>query len=134
TTYTTGANGGRTMQIMRLYSTSTNPSPSNTTVYRSPQIPIQFGQWMDFVFKFREALDGSGLLQVWLNGQQVMDYSGPLGYYTPGYLDYAKFGYYNWSSFNSSRKVLLRSPVLVKDPTGSRYQASDLSAFVQQNQ
>jgi hypothetical protein len=134
TTYTTGANGGRTMQILRIYSTATNPTPSQTIAYRSPEIPIQFGQWMDFVFKFREALDGSGLLQVWLNGQQVMDYSGPLGYNTPGYLDYPKFGYYNWSSFNTSRKVRLRSPVFVNDPTGSTYQASDLRAFVQANQ
>jgi hypothetical protein len=62
-----------------------------------------------------------------------MDYTGPLGFQT-GYLDYAKFGYYNWSSFDSSRKVLLRSPVLVNDPTGSKYQATDLRSFVQQNQ
>ena len=65
---------------------------------------------------------------------QLMDYAGPLGYSTPGYKDYAKFGYYNWSSFDSSRKVLMRSPVLVNDPTGSTYQATDLRAFVQANQ
>ena len=41
---------------------------------------------------------------------------------------------HNWSSFDSSRKVLLRSPVLVNDPTGSKYQATDLRSFVQQNQ
>jgi hypothetical protein len=69
-----------------------------------------------------------------MNGNQIMDYTGPLGYSTPGYKDYAKFGYYNWSSFDSSRKVLMRSPVLVNDPTGSKYQASDLRAFVQANQ
>jgi hypothetical protein len=88
---------------------------------------------MDFVFKFRHATDNSGLLQIWMDGNQIMDYTGPLGFQT-GYLDYAKFGYYNWSSFDSSRKVLLRSPVLVNDPTGSKYQATDLRSFVQQNQ
>jgi hypothetical protein len=124
-----GPSGGRTFQVFRTY---TSGGSQNTFKY--PEIPIRFGQWTDFVFKFRHALDGSGLLQVWMDGQQIVDYSGPIGFDTPGYSDYAKFGYYNWSSFNSSRKVLLRSPVLVKDPTGSKYQATDLRALVQLGQ
>jgi hypothetical protein len=134
TIYTAGSAGGRTFQIYRQHNTSSNPTQGSSTIYRSPQYPLAFGQWMDFVFKFREAIDGTGLLQVWMNGNQLMDYAGPLGYSTPGYKDYAKFGYYNWSSFDSSRKVLMRSPVLVNDPTGSTYQATDLRAFVQANQ
>jgi len=134
TIYTSGATGGRTFQIYRQHSTSPSPTQSNSVVYRSQEFPLQFGQWMDFVFKFRESIDKSGLLQVWMNGNQIMDYTGPLGYSTPGFKDYAKFGYYNWSSFDSSRKVLVRSPVVVNDPTGSKYQASDLRAFVQANQ
>jgi hypothetical protein len=47
-----------------------------------------------------------------------------------GHADYAKFGYNNWNSFSGSRKVLLRSPVLVADPTG-KYGPNDLRAFVQ---
>ena len=133
TIYTSGSKGGRTLQIYRQYSTSSSPTQGNSVIYRSPEIPIPFGRWMDFVFKFRHATDNSGLLQIWMDGNQIMDYTGPLGFQT-GYLDYAKFGYYNWSSFDSSRKVLLRSPVLVNDPTGSKYQATDLRSFVQQNQ
>jgi hypothetical protein len=60
-----------------------------------------------------------------------VDYSGPIGFNTPGYRDYAKFGYYNWSSYNSSRKVLLRAPVLVQDPTGSKYTVDTLRAYVE---
>jgi len=47
--------------------------------------------------------------------------------------DYFKFGYYNWSTFNSSRKVMLRSPIVVNDPTGSKYSATDLRSYVQSN-
>jgi hypothetical protein len=42
-----------------------------------------------------------------------------------------KFGYYNWSSFGSSRKVLLRSPILVQDPTGGTYSPDSLRAHMQ---
>jgi hypothetical protein len=124
-----GPSGGRTFQVFRTYAQN-----GSQTSFKYPEIPIRFGQWVDFVFKFRHALDSTGLLQVWMDGQQIVDYSGPIGFDTPGWKDYAKFGYYNWSSFDSSRKVLLRSPVLVNDPTGNTYQATDLRAFVQANQ
>ena len=120
-----GATGGRSFQVFR-----THTSGGGQTSFKYPDIPIRFGQWMDFVFKFRHALDGSGWLQVWMDGQKIVDYSGPIGFNTPGYRDYAKFGYYNWSSFASSRKVLLRSPVLVRDPTGSTYSPDALRAHV----
>jgi hypothetical protein len=122
-----GASGGRTFQVFRTSGTG----GTSQTMFKYPEIPIRFGQWTDFVFKFRHALDNSGLLQVWMDGQQIVDYAGPIGFNTPGYKDYAKFGYYNWSSFGSSRKVLLRSPILVGDPTGSKYSADELRAYVQ---
>jgi hypothetical protein len=121
-----GATGGRTFQVFRTY--TSGGSQSN---FKYPDIPIKFGQWTDFVFKFRHALDSSGLLQVWMDGRQIVDYSGPIGFDTPGFKDYAKFGYYNWSSFDSSRKVLLRAPILVQDPSGSKYSADALRAYVQ---
>jgi hypothetical protein len=124
-----GPNGGRTFQVFRTSSTG-----GGQTMVKYPDIPIRFGQWTDFVVKFRHATDNSGLLQIWMDGQQIVDYKGPIGFNTPGYRDYAKFGYYNWSSFDSSRKVLLRSPVLVSDPTGSKYSPDALRAFVQQGQ
>lgn len=124
---TYGASGGRTFQVFR----TSNTSGTSQTMYKYPEMPIRFGQWMDFVFKFRHAIDGSGLLQVWLDGQQIVDYAGPIGFNTPGYKDYAKFGYYNWSNFSSSRKVLVRSPILVQDPTGNKYAADAMRAYVQ---
>jgi hypothetical protein len=134
--FTVATFDGRTMRISVQYSNSSSPTTGNTVTIKYPDwaqpgIAIPFGRWVDFVFKFRESTSSSGFLQAWIDGTQVVNYSGRLGYDTPGYLDYFKFGYYNWSSFNSSRKVLLRSPIAVQDPTGSKYQASDLRSFVQ---
>jgi len=125
------------MRFSVQYNTSSDPTPSSTTSLKYPDwsqpgVPIPFGRWVDFVFKFRHSMSPSGLLQVWMDGSQIMNYSGPLGYYTPGYNDYFKFGYYNWSTYNSSRKVLVRSPVVVADPTGSKYSAADLRSFINQ--
>ena len=121
-----GSSGGRTFQVFR----TSNTSGTTQTMFKYPEIPVPFGQWTDFVFKFRHATDSSGLLQVWMNGQQIVDYTGPIGFNTPGYTDYAKFGYYNWSGFSTSRKVLLRSPIQVRDPTGSTYSVDALRARV----
>jgi hypothetical protein len=122
--------GGRNFQVQGRYSTSSSPSQSNSSTVRFGERPIPFGRWVDFVFKFRHNIGSSGFLQVWMDGASIVDYSGPLGFSTPGYNDYSKFGYYNWSSFNSARKVLVRSPLIVQDPTGSKYAPADLRAFV----
>jgi len=111
-----------------VFRTWTDSSGSQNS-YKYPEIPIKFGQWTTFVFKFRHALDGSGLLQVWMDGQQIVDYAGPIGFDTPGYSDYAKFGYYNWSSYNTTRKVLLRSPILVQDPNEAEYSSMPRAAI-----
>ncbi|HEU4923559.1 MAG TPA: hypothetical protein VFT23_10845, partial [Burkholderiales bacterium] len=81
---------------------------------------------------FKHNTSGNGFLQVWMNGQQIANYQGNLGYNT-GYKDYAKFGYYNWtaSSMNgTARKVLLRSPTIVSDPTGQTYTLEQISALI----
>ena len=123
---------GRTFRVQARYSTSTAPSQSNTTSVRFTEYPIPFGQWADFVIKFKHNTSGAGLLQVWMNGQPIASYQGNLGYNT-GYKDYAKFGYYNWtaSSMNgTARKVLLRSPTIVSDPTGQTYTLEQISALL----
>ncbi|HYE85941.1 MAG TPA: Ig-like domain-containing protein [Vicinamibacterales bacterium] len=94
--------------------------------------PIPFGRWADFVFKFRQGTGSNGLLQVWMDGQQIASYTGELGCQTST-MDYVKFGYYNYSAgFNAPRKLLMRQVVLVKDPTGSKYTPETLRAFAVQ--
>jgi hypothetical protein len=71
---------------------------------------------------------GAGFLQVWMDGNQLANHQGNLGYNT-GYNDYVKFGYYNWTSaMSSARKILLRSPTIVADPSGDKYSAEQLRA------
>ena len=126
------AGTGRTFQIMALGSSSTSPSYSNTVTVKSQEMPMPFGRWSDFVFKFKLNTSGAGFVQVWQDGTLIFSHTGLLGYITPGYKDFFKFGYYNWSGagFASTRKLLLRSPVIVADPTGSKYQPEDLRAYV----
>ncbi len=132
---TTGS-GNRSFESQGRYQTNlgSKPSQSNSTTIRSDAYEIAFGQWMDFVIKFKQSTGNDGFLQAWYDGQLIYDYQGRLGFETPGHLDYIKFGYYNWSSgFDSPRKLLLRSPMLVRDPTGNKYAPEDLRAYVQQH-
>lgn len=128
----TAANG-RAFRVSGRYSTSNDPNQNNSTgVALVAERPIPFGRWMDFVVKFKQNVGGQGFATVWLDGVQVADYRGPLGFNTPeAPKDFVKCGYYNWSSgFNSPRKVRLRSPTLVLDQTGSAYTPEMLRAFV----
>src|SRR4029453_11666880 len=93
---------------------------------------MPFGRWADFVVKFKQNTSGNGSLQVWMDGQLIASRQGSLGYNT-GEKDYAKFGYYNWSDSPlnpTPRKVLLRSPTIVADPTGSTYSQDQVRALL----
>src|SRR6185436_1816631 len=122
--------GGRTFQVFASWSPSTSPSLSNAKSFKSNQIPIPFGRWADFVFKFRHNIT-DGLLQVWMDGSPIVDYKGPLGYFTPQVKDYTKFGFYNWTDTDRVKKVMLQFPVVVADPSG-KYKLEDLRTFVNQ--
>ncbi len=122
--------GGRNFWIDARGSTASTPSQSNSVSVRSPERPIQFGRWVDFVFKFKLNTSGRGFVQVWMDGQQIWDFKGTVGYNTGSERPYFKFGYYNWTSFTSPRKVLLKSPVIVADPTGSKYTQADLRSYI----
>ncbi len=124
---------GRTFRVQARYSEAATPSEGNSVSVRYAEYPIPFGRWADFVLKFKHNTSGNGFLQVWMDGSQIADHQGSLGYNTPGYRDYAKFGYYNWSDSGMSstpRKVLLRAPTIVADPTGSKYTHDQLRALV----
>jgi hypothetical protein len=98
--------------------------------------PIPFGRWVDFVLKFKHNTTGNGFLQVWMDGNLIANHQGSLGYST-GYKDYAKFGYYNWSASamnGTARKVLLRSPTIVRDPTGQTYSLAQIRALLSSGQ
>jgi polysaccharide lyase-like protein/Big-like domain-containing protein len=128
--YTT--QNGRMLRVHSRYSESANPHASNVVKLTYAEHPIPFHRWTDFVVKFKHNTNGSGLLQVWMDGELIANYRGSLGYNT-GKTDYAKFGYYNWSGSAmgaNPRKVLLRSPTIVADPTGSTYSAEQVRALL----
>ena len=62
---------------------------------------------------------------------QIADHTGPVGLYTPGFTDYFKSGFYNWSDTKSVKKLLFRSFVMANDPTGDKYKPEDFTAFIQ---
>lgn len=124
--------GARNFRVETRYSTARVASKSTSYTVRHGDQPIKFGQWVDFVIKFKHNTSGAGFLQAWVDGQQIVDYKGHLGFNTPGYKDYFKFGLYNWGRFSTPRKVMLHAPTMVLDPTGSKYDADSLRAYVNQ--
>ncbi len=60
--------------------------------------PIVRGEYYHVQFSVQEDVDGKGTLEVWLNGEQVVDYSGYIGY---GYGAYWKQGIYRAASSES---------------------------------
>ena len=117
------APGGRKFFVKTRYSESSTPGEGKSVSIKHAQHDIPFGRWADFVIKFKHNTSGAGFLQAWMDGKPIANYRGSLGYNT-GVADYAKFGYYNWSRDRMGptvRKVLLRSPTIVADPTGSKY-------------
>jgi hypothetical protein len=128
--YTT--QNGRMLRVQARYSESSSPSSSNSTSVKYGEHAIPFHRWTDFVVKVKHNTNGNGLLQVWMNGEMIANHRDSLGYNT-GKPDYAKFGYYNWSGdamSSTPRKVLLRAPTIVADPTGSTYSAEQLRTLL----
>jgi hypothetical protein len=121
---------GRHFKCRARYNETTNPDKAVTKWLE--EYPLPFGQWLDFVLKFKLSTSGNGFLKVWMNNQQIANYSGSLGYVNSP-KDYPKFGYYNWTeeSMNSiPRKVLLREPHVVIDPTGDTYSLEQLTTLL----
>jgi hypothetical protein len=124
-------NWGREFEVWVLYSTEAVPDKRRVNIVPFNIGAIPFGRWSSYVFKFRQSL-ANGMLQVWVDGRQVVNYRGPLGFNpTPGFKDYVKFGYYNWTRPRTSRKLLMRSMVVVAD-SANKYGPEALSAFARE--
>jgi lysophospholipase L1-like esterase len=70
-----------------------NPMGPSKTVFSRRS--IERGRWYHFVHRVRFGHDGSGSAQVWIDGIEVANYSGPLGYVGKYYW---KFGIYRESA------------------------------------
>jgi hypothetical protein len=126
--YTAG--DGRRFKVQARWSSSPIPARENVRTANYAERNLPFNRWIDFVFRFRLNTSGAGLLQVWMDGERIVDHRGDLGFNT-GRNSYVKFGYYNWSeAMSSSRRLLLRSPTIVADPVGEKYSAEQMKAIV----
>jgi hypothetical protein len=110
------------------YEWAATPSDPPTVVEVANQ-PVPFDRWVDIVVQFRVGAVGS--LRVWMDGNLIVEYDGSLGLDAPE-RDFPRFGWAFFDPITTSRKLLLRSPVLVVDP-GGRYTQDDLRAFVNSN-
>ena len=98
-----GNGGGDYLAIQAFYAlpgaksftAATLPNDLNGYLYISPT-PIVRGQPYDIQVEANFQNNSSGFLEVWLNGKQIVDYHGPIGY---GGAVYWKEGVYEgWSS------------------------------------
>jgi hypothetical protein len=55
--------------------TVTVESQGRKESYKLPPIPL--GQWVDMVYHLRYSTGTDGLVEIWMNGKQVVRYSGP---------------------------------------------------------
>jgi hypothetical protein len=81
---------GEHLRIVARYApTGTDPSNAAGNVNVLPlwtdPNPIQRGQYYDIKFQANFDNTSNGSLDVWINGNQVVDYNGPLGYGYPVY-------------------------------------------------
>jgi hypothetical protein len=76
-------------------------------------------------------------VKTWLNGKQIVNYIGPVGYNQPTVHSYAKHGIYHWvDNFNPwemaqpTRVLHLKDPVLIRDPL-FKYEQATVKALVE---
>ena len=89
--------------------------------YRVPIGPVQFDAWYDFVYHVLWSSGSDGYFQAWLNGNQVMNFSGPTLY--AGQSCYLKLANYHSAlglpvSVIHSRVVRGSSAAAVQLPSG----------------
>ncbi|MDH2403174.1 heparin lyase I family protein [Bradyrhizobium sp. SSUT18] len=87
---------GDHLQVNALYCpTGLNPSNAarnltHLTLWTDPN-PIQAGQYNDTKISANVSNNSSGYLGVWMNGTQVVNYQGPLGFGDPTYWEYGLY-------------------------------------------
>jgi len=127
---------GNTWTVQMAYDLSTTPTNSTLKKINLWSSPMPADTWARFVVKARKDLvmPTDSYVQVWLNGQQIVDYLGPFGYNVPQ-IDYAKVGVYHWLStantWNPSvlvRRMWSKGPVFVNDNDGMGYTWQSIDA------
>lgn len=77
--------------------------PAENFLYQDGPMPQD--QWIDFVYEMRMDNTSSGFLRIWMNNNQIVNYSGSIGWPVGGSTGYLKFGTYANPSTPSTRTV-----------------------------
>lgn len=114
------------------------PNQATTRVVSTTRFPMPVRQWVTAVVQSRVSTETkhAPFFRMWLNGKQVVDYTGPFGYVLPpGGYAYPKVGIYHWIAGNPwdlqvpTRALLVGAMITVHDST-DRYNQDLLQVVV----
>jgi len=90
-------------KILLIYDANSTPSGGTTSnVYLYQNANWAPDSWMRFVIEAREDWQGDGVVRILLDGEQIVDYAGPVGYNNQAVgPSYVKAGYYHWLTGNA---------------------------------
>lgn len=126
------------MRLVLRYSTEANPTASSVrTIVLWSSANWAPNSWYTVVTKAMVSTDpaASPYISTWINGAQVVNYRGPVGFNQPQALPYVKHGIYHWVNLNAwdtrapQRTVHFRRAALVGDSKGI-YSPDDLALYV----
>lgn len=116
---------GSLLRVELRHNDATPPVKATTKLVIANRLPMPVGRWFDLTVQTRISAKPADapFLKLWLDGQLITDYAGPLGYALPpaGHA-YAKAGVYHWTDGNAwdmrqpVRRVLLGHLLTVRDP------------------
>lgn len=130
---------GKMLRLVLRYDESATPARSTTralVLWSSPAAPAN--EWITVVTQAlvsTQAAHGP-FVKTWLNGKQIVNYTGPVGYNQPTVHQYAKHGFYHWIDNGNpwdmalpTRVLRLKDPVLIRDPL-FKYEQTTVKALV----
>ena len=83
---------------------------------------VAFGEWTDWVVHVKWEYDDTGLVEIWRNGQKIVERRGPIGFNDQGQRYFAKLGAYipQWNNTTGSQsRVINVDSWKVADENGS---------------
>jgi hypothetical protein len=74
-------------------------------------VPVTYDKWMDITLHIVFSGSGKGKLQVWINGKQLLDYSGYVGFSGDTNAPFLKIGdyFFAWNSNDTSQLSYVKS-------------------------
>ena len=93
----------QTFQIIVRYETEKRCAPNSydpTSHVKRKHFTLSkfsLGVWNDLIYQVRWSTKKEGYLNVWLNGEKVVEYKGPIGFFDPKG-PYFKYGIYRYKS------------------------------------